>query len=323
MQAEADQYRDIAQQYAKQWVATARDDDHFVLAFDRKGTWSQKYNLVWDHLLDLKLFPEEVFETEMAFYRNSQNKFGLPLDSRSDYTKLDWVLWTATLTQDRDDFDALMLPVHRFLNVTPQRTPMTDWYYTSTARKVGFDARPVVGGVFLKMLYDSAIWKKHASRDQTQAEGWAPMPVAPETITLVPTSENEDIVYSYTTAEPLGDWFAEDYSVNSWTESLGGLGTETPSKTRWTTPEIWVRRMFQIDTAVPEKVALRIWHDEDASVYINGAHVISLGGYTTGYETYEIPASSLRQGTNAVAIHVRQSTGGQFIDVGFDALVAP
>ena len=74
---EAKEYRDVARQYAKQWVKTARVDDHFVLAFDRPDTWSQKYNLVWDRILDLGLFPDEVVETEMAFYRKVQNKYGV------------------------------------------------------------------------------------------------------------------------------------------------------------------------------------------------------------------------------------------------------
>jgi len=90
----------------------------------------------------------------MAFYRKIQNRYGLPLDNRKPYTKLDWVLWTATLTQERDDFQALVFPVHAFLNETPDRSPMTDWYQTKDARKVGFTARPVVGGVFAQMLYD-------------------------------------------------------------------------------------------------------------------------------------------------------------------------
>ena len=116
---------------AQRWIKEADDGDHFRLAFDRPSTWSQKYNLVWDKILGLNLFPDAVAQKEMAFYKKTQNKYGLPLDNRKEYTKLDWTTWTATLTQNRADFEALINPVIAFLNATPDRTPMTDWYDTS------------------------------------------------------------------------------------------------------------------------------------------------------------------------------------------------
>jgi Domain of unknown function (DUF1793) len=73
----------------------------------------------------------------------------------------------------------LAAPVYDFLNATPDRVPMTDWFDTKTARKTGFQARSVVGGVFLQMLYDQATWKKWASRDETKAANWAPLPKPP------------------------------------------------------------------------------------------------------------------------------------------------
>jgi hypothetical protein len=175
-QAMAGEYTQLAKDYATRWVKEAADGDHFRLAFDKPGTWSQKYNLVWDRILGLGLFPDDVRNKEMAFYRKSQNKLGLPLDSRKDYTKLDWLLWTATLTQNREDFDALVAPVLRFIQETPDRSPLTDWYETKSGRKVGFTARPVIGGVFLQMLYQKELWRKYAARDRTKASGWAPMP---------------------------------------------------------------------------------------------------------------------------------------------------
>jgi hypothetical protein len=159
---EAAEYRRLAESFARQWVKMADDGDHYRLAFDRPGTWSQKYNLVWDKLLGLHLFPPEVAAKEVAFYKTKLNRFGLPLDNRADYTKTDWEVWTATLAASRADFDALMGPVYDFVDHTPQRVPLTDWYQTKDARMQGFQARPVIGGVFCKMLDDPATWKKWA-----------------------------------------------------------------------------------------------------------------------------------------------------------------
>ncbi|MBT7101333.1 DUF1793 domain-containing protein, partial [Candidatus Poribacteria bacterium] len=76
----------------------------------------------------------------------------------------------------RDDFDALVAPVYDFVNETPDRVPLTDWYETETAKLRNMIARPVVGGFFMQMLTDPALWKKWASRDATEACDWAPIP---------------------------------------------------------------------------------------------------------------------------------------------------
>jgi hypothetical protein len=166
--AAAEENRKLAREFASRWIKEADDGDHFRLAFDKPGTWSQKYNLVWDSILHLGLFPAEVLRKEMDFYRKIQDRFGLALDNRKPYTKLDWTLWTATLTGSQSDMEALVAPVFVFLNETRDRIPMTDWYYTQTAKKAGFQARSVVGGVFLKMLYDPGLWQKWAARDQAK-----------------------------------------------------------------------------------------------------------------------------------------------------------
>lgn len=150
--AEAKAYLATASKFAGEWLMLADDGDHYRLAFDKPGTWSQKYNLVWDRILGYGLFPPSVAEKETAYYKKVQLKYGLPLDNRKEYTKLDWILWTASLTGRPDDFAALVDPVFDFLNETPDRIPMTDWYWTRDGRKVGFQARSVVGGVFIKML---------------------------------------------------------------------------------------------------------------------------------------------------------------------------
>jgi len=162
--AEAAAYTKLSAGYAKEWERMAADGDHYRLAFDKPGTWSQKYNLVWDKLLGYNLFPADVARREIAFYKKSQQAFGLPLDNRKEYTKLDWVLWTATLAETAADFAALLDPVAAWMNKTPDRVPLTDWYWTNTGKQAGFQARPVVGGVLIKMLADPALATKWAAR---------------------------------------------------------------------------------------------------------------------------------------------------------------
>jgi hypothetical protein len=158
----AAQYHRTAQEFVKKWIDLASDGDHYKLAFDKAGTWSQKYNLVWDKLLGLNLFPPEVARKEIAFYLTKQNKYGLPLDNRRTYTKLDWVLWTGTLAESQSDFDKIVSPAYQFANDSESRVPLSDWYDTVTAKQQGFQARSVVGGLFVKMLADPGIWKKYA-----------------------------------------------------------------------------------------------------------------------------------------------------------------
>ncbi|HEY1767355.1 MAG TPA: DUF4965 domain-containing protein [Terracidiphilus sp.] len=177
----AKQYASLAAGMASKWQTMALDSDasggaHYKLAFDKPGTWSQKYNLVWDQILGLHLFPAKVRETEIAFYLNHLNRFGLPLDNRADYTKLDWQIWTATLAGSpqpgaTDPFATLMAPIGRWINEGPTRVPLTDWYDTKTGKQMSFQARSVVGGVYIKMLADPALAAKWRNRMEPQGRG--------------------------------------------------------------------------------------------------------------------------------------------------------
>ncbi|MDR1497134.1 MAG: DUF4965 domain-containing protein [Puniceicoccales bacterium] len=151
--ADAAHYRAAAEDMAKRWPKMAADgDDHYALVFGGKNTWSIKYNIVWDNLLGLSLFDPAIVKTEYAYYLTKQNPYGLPLDVRQAYTKSDWIVWFATLAQNKHDFDALIDPVWRYVNETKTRLPVSDWHWTNNGLRRGFHARSVLGGYWLPVL---------------------------------------------------------------------------------------------------------------------------------------------------------------------------
>ncbi|RYG68799.1 DUF4965 domain-containing protein [bacterium] len=315
-------YGDLAKRFAGQWMESAKDGDRTKLAFDRPGTWSQKYNLVWDNLLGLNLFPKSLYESEMAFYKTKLNRYGLPLDSRREYTKLDWTIWTATLTGNKADFEAIINPVYTWANETTARVPMTDWYETVSGKQSGFQARSAIGGVFLPLLTNQAIWTKWASLDKNRPANWAPMPTPPTATEIVPTGENKaDVIWKYTTERPAGDWFATNFDDSAWASGPAGFGgngaPSVSSRTPWTTSDIYIRRTFESNGQLPAEAVIYGFHDEDAEVYINGKLIGKLEGYNTSYEgLLPVPAGAVKAGTNTIAVHVRQTSGGQGIDLG-------
>lgn len=322
--AQAAKYRKLAEDDAQHWIEVASEGDHTKLAFDQPNTWSQKYNLVWDRILNLNLFPPTVARREMDWYRTHLNTYGLPLDSRRTYTKLDWSTWSATLTNNRADFDAIMGPVYDFVGATPDRVPLTDWYETTNAHKVGFQARSVVGGEFLPMLYDAGLWHKWTQMDRAQVGAYAPLPERLQAgATLVPTAPEASADWRYTTDVPATGWQNAAFDDSAWQIGPGGFGAgdvgEGKIGTPWTTSDIWLRRTFDLPAGGAKDPLLVIEHDEDTQVYLNGVLAWSGTGYTTGYEAVVLSpqaAAALKPTGNVLAVHCHQTTGGQYIDVG-------
>ncbi|MBQ2738549.1 MAG: DUF1793 domain-containing protein [Clostridia bacterium] len=149
----AKKYERIARKKAKNWVLRAANGDgSYKLAFDKEGSYSTKYNMVWDKIWGTKLFPKSVYRSEIKSYFTHFNRYGLPLDSRCDQTKSDWLLWCATMADSERDFNKLISPLWDFYNETPDRVPMTDWYDSTSGRLVGFIHRTVQGGLYIKLL---------------------------------------------------------------------------------------------------------------------------------------------------------------------------
>lgn len=145
-------YGEKAEEMAERWMKDAASKTATRLVFDKEDGWSMKYNMVWDRIFGLGLFSKEIYENEIAEYTSKMNKYGVPLDSRSTYTKLDWMAWTTALTDDKKYSDAVYASIRRMIEETPDRVPITDWYFTDTSRQCGFQNRSVLGGFFINLL---------------------------------------------------------------------------------------------------------------------------------------------------------------------------
>jgi len=314
--------RQKAEVMAKEWIKLATEGDHTKLAFDQPNTWSQKYNLVWDKLLGLNLFPNEVIQKEIEFYKTKQGAFGLPLDSRERYTKNDWITWSATMADTKQDFQTLFDPIYDYANKTTRRVPLCDWYNTDNAYMVGFQARSVVGGFFIKMLDDKKVWTKWINKGTNVSSGkWAPLKFLKLGKEILPNASTLPSEWKYTTEKPSENWFANEFQDTSWKTGTAGFGSRSIrfTKTVWETSDIWIRKSFDVKSVSSKKLALTIFHDEDAVIYINGVLIDTLMGFTGKYASVILEKKVnevLHKGINTIAIQCHQTTGGQFIDAG-------
>lgn len=149
----ADEYGKIAKDFAAEITAFSAKFAHSPLTWDGdENSFSLKYNLAFDKILKLNLFPESLYESETDYYAEISNEFGVPLDSRKSYTKCDWICWAAALTDNAEKKAKIIAPLARFLVASPVRVPFTDWYDTQTGAQCGFQARSVVGGCFILLM---------------------------------------------------------------------------------------------------------------------------------------------------------------------------
>ena len=172
------------------------------------------------------------------------------------------------------------------------------------------------------MTYDRAMIKMdHRKAAAANKSLYLPPPIVE---TIVPTSQTQPQSWRYTTSKPADGWQKADFDDSAWSQGQAGFGTEeTPGavvRTEWKTLNIWLRRTFELeDTQKLRRPQLAIHHDEYTEVYINGELVAKLGGYTTSYVRVGLDRKArwiLKPGSNCLAIHCQQTTGGQYIDAG-------
>jgi hypothetical protein len=177
------------------------------------------------------------------------------------------------------------------------------------------------------LTYDRALEKLPADVVTQNKSVYSNPPIVRE---VVPTSRRSGQLWRFTTDEPAADWHSPNYDDAAWEQGLGGFGTDgTPGAvvgTIWETDRIWLRRVFELETVELVNPHLRIHHDEDAEVYLNGELIGSFPGYTADYLLVpldETAIGTLHPGENVLAVHVRQTGGGQYIDIGIVELLEP
>ncbi len=320
---DASKYLAIARDYAGRWQELAKGDGRTILAYGQPNTWAMKHNLIWDRILGLNLFPQAVAEAEIAWYLKVQKKYGLPVDNRTDTSLIDWALWSIAPARNDADFQALLEPIWRYANETPSRVPLSDWFITTNAKQRGFQARPVVGGIFMKMLSEPATWQKWAKRGADVNGPWAPIPLGGVAKEVVPTAQTALAKWRYTLEQPADNWKHPSFDDSAWQEGAGGFGTKgTPGAiigTEWKTKQIWLRREFTLPDRTLKNPRLLLIYDEDPEVYLNGVRAMKLAGWITHYEEADIaPAAlaTLKPGKNIMAVRASQTYGGQCVDVG-------
>lgn len=139
---------------------------------------------------------------------------------------------------------------------------------------------------------------------------------------IAATSEESPVLWRYSVTQPAREWSQSDFDDSRWVLAPGGFGSRgTPGavvRTDWQTSDIWLRREFRFSGSLEndgrQVLMLRLHHDEDAEIFLNGVEVAREPRWTSGY--VEVPlttnaASGLRTGRNVLAIHCRQNSGGQ------------
>ena len=150
----AEEYEKRARTFAEKFKASV-GDGIMPLAYGQKDTYSIKYNILFDKLFGFDLIGQDICERETEYYIQKSERYGVPLDTRENYTKADWILWVAALTDDKKKAEQIYLPVVRYLAESSTRVPFGDWYYAGRGDIVHFMNRSVVGGIFAPLLKES------------------------------------------------------------------------------------------------------------------------------------------------------------------------
>jgi len=296
------------QHKTEHYVAMLKEMDPSRLVDNASG-WSDK---VVGDVHDIHKYPGPAappIENKRAAVLGEFGGLGLPVKGHTWQEKKSWGYRSFKTREELTE---------AYVNLLARLRPLIAGGLAAAVYTQTSDVEIEVNGL---MTYDRAMVKMDLKKAAAAARRlYLPPPIIR---TIVPTSQRLGQKWRYTTSRPAAGWEKPDFDDSAWAEGTGGFGTKgTPGsvvRTEWKGPEIWLRRWFELKDTDLGRPHLAIHHDEDAEVYINGRLVASLKGYTTGYVQVELDADAskaLRTGRNCIAVHCKQTGGGQYIDLG-------
>ncbi|MBC8066286.1 MAG: hypothetical protein H7Y17_15760, partial [Chlorobia bacterium] len=259
-------------------------------------------------IMDIHMYPGPGTpdpEPDRAIVLGEFGGLGLPVEKHTWQDKNNWGYRNFTnagemMSRYQDLIDGLVLLKSKGLSAA---------IYTQTT-----DVEGEVNGF---LTYDRDIAKMPIDwLRKVNSAVYGPAPILKPIVAAADDAAGE---WSYTESEPSGNWFESGASLSGWKKGKGGFGTAgTPGAvigTVWSGKNIWIRREFNV-TQTGGDLWLKIHHDEDAVVYLNGKEIAKFDGYTGSYIFKNIPDGLLRTGSNTLAVKCRQTQGGQFVDAG-------
>ena len=136
---------------------------------------------------------------------------------------------------------------------------------------------------------------------------------------VIATSDMGDYTVKFTEENNDSSWMNSSFDDAGWKTGAAPFGNGDAAQTKWRSKDLWVRRTFSINDLKLNKLFLKINHDDNTEVYLNGDKIYNKHGWLNKFQYFPIDdnvKSKLKKENNVLAIHVANTAGGQWLDAG-------